>query len=341
MTQSADTTPAPRTDLLGLVTGAFAAQAVYVAAELDLAGLLAETPRTAAELAKLAGAETDGVYRVLRVLAGFGLFTARPDGAFELTAEGRRLCDGEPDSLRGLARLVGHPICWEDWGHLADAVRTGEPVLPKLRGMGGYEFLAANPEYAGIFEGGMGDLSRPETDPIVAAYDFSGFHTIVDVFGGRGNLLAAVLQRAPGARGVLADPRAEMLGAAAMFDEAGLSSRFRAVPAGPFDPLPQGGDLYMMKHLVHEWPQDQSLQLLRNLRATVDEHARVLLMEYVVPKDAWLHLSTIIDLWLMILMGGKERTEAEYAQLLGQAGFRLERVVPTGAPVSIIEARPL
>jgi hypothetical protein len=132
-----------------------------------------------------------------------------------------------------------------------------------------------------------------------------------------------------------------MLGAQAMFDEAGLSDRFRAVPAGPFDPLPEGGDLYMMKHLVHEWPQEQSLQLLRNLRSTVDENARVLLMEYVVPEDIWYHLSTVIDLWLMILMGGKERTKAEYAQLLGQAGFRLERVVPTGAPVSIIEARPL
>jgi len=327
--------------LLDLITGSMVTQAVHVAAELRVADLLADGPLTAAEIAERSGADADATYRVLRLLASHGVFAEQADHRFTLTELGAGLRADAPLSMRDLAMLLGHPEQWEDWGHLLSAARTGEPVLPKLRGMGGYEYLASNPEFAAVFESGMGSLSKLETEPILAAYDFTGFETVVDVFGGRGTLLAGILERAPKSRGVLADMRAEQLGAAEFFREAGLSQRTSIDTSGLFEKIPSGGDAYVLKHILHEWPQEQAVEILRNARSAVGAHGKLLLVEYVVPAGDEPHLAKLIDLWLLILMGGKERTAVEYADLLARTGFRLERVVDTASPVSIIEAVPV
>jgi hypothetical protein len=334
------TTPPPFA-LLDLITGAMVTQAIHVAAKLDVAGHLAGGPLSADELARRCHADPDVLHRLLRLLESHSVFARDADGRFSLTPMADALRDDAPISMRGMALLLGHPIEWEHWGHLLSAVQTGEPVLPRLRQMGGYEFLAANPEFATVFEGGMGNLSKLETEPIVAAYDFSGFNTIVDVFGGQGALLAAILSRTPQARGVLADERAFYLGAEDFLRRAGVQDRCTIDIGGLFEKPPAGADAYLMKHIVHEWPDAEALELLRNVRSAIRDDGKLLLMEFVLPEGPQPHPGKLVDLWLMILMGGKERTAAEYEEFLRRADFRLVRVIGTASSVSIVEAVPV
>jgi hypothetical protein len=251
----------------------------------------------------------------------------------------RALVEGAPMSMHGIALLMGHPIHWEDWGCLVEAVRTGEPSLPKLRGMGAFEYLESHPEYGAVFMGGMGAMSATETEPLLAAYDFGRFGTVVDFCGGRGDLLAGVLRKVPSARGILSDPRVAANGAADFLREQGLSERCSIADGGLFDPVPRGGDAYILKHIVHDWPEPQALEILGNVRDAMEPGGRLLLMEMVVPdKPNSPHPGKLTDLWLMLLVGGKERTRAQYADLLDRAGFTLERVVQTPAAVSVVEA---
>jgi SAM-dependent methyltransferase len=323
-----------------LILGSMTTQAIYVAAELGIADVLAAGPRTAAEIAQQVGADAEAVHRLLRLLTSYSVF-AEENGSFSLTPMSDALRSDAPVTMRSLARLMGHPIHWEDWGQLAESVRTGEPSLPKLRGMGAFEYLAANPEYGAVFGQGMGNLSDLETVPLAEAYDYRQFGTIVDVGGGGGSLLAAVLARAPGSRGVLFDDRAADFGAGELLAGAGVADRCTIEGGSLFDPVPRGGDAYLLKHIVHDWPQPQAVEILRNVRAAIKPGGRLLLMEFVVPDDNVQHISKQVDLWLMLLVGGKERTAAQYSELLAAAGFRLERVVRTVSPVSIVEARPV
>jgi hypothetical protein len=327
--------------LLELSMAAMITQAIHVAARFGFADLLTEGSLPAAEIAERAGTDPDSTHRLLRLLASYSIFAQEKDGRFRLTPMASALRRDVPGSMREIALLVGDPVEREHWSHLVSAVRTGDPVIPTLRGMGGYEFLAANPDFAEVFEGGMGNLSKLETDPIIAAYDFSRYHTVVDVFGGGGALLAAILGQAERSRGVLVDARAEKLGAEKVFQEAGVAERATVDLTALFDPPPAGGDAYLMKHILHEWPEATALDLLRNVRSVIGETGRLLVLEFIVPEGNGQHPAKLVDLWLMVLMGGKERTAAEYADLLQRAGFRLDRVVGTASALSIIEAVPV
>jgi O-methyltransferase domain/Dimerisation domain len=344
-TVSAPPEPAARVvpdaaSLVHLILGSMTTQAVYVAAELGIADVLADGPLPPAEIAQKVDADPEAVYRLLRLLASHGVF-AFEHGRFALTPMADPLRSDAPATMRSLARLMGHPIHWEDWGHLLDSVRTGEPSLPKLRGMGAFEYLAANPDYGMAFGAGMGNLSDLETTPLAEAYDYTQFDTIVDVGGGRGSLLAAILQRAPSARGVLLDERAAELGAPALLEQTGVAGRCTVERGSYLGPVPAGGDAYLLKHVVHDWPQAQAVQILQNVRAAISPTGRLLLMEFVVPDGGMQHISKQVDLWLMLLVGGKERTATQYADLLATAGFQFNRVVHTAAPISIVEARPI
>ncbi|MGW2126911.1 methyltransferase [Streptomyces sp. NPDC001758] len=332
--------PAPFS-LLEMVQGAMLSQAVHAAAELRVAEALRDGPLPAERLAERVGAHPETLGRLMRLLASNGVFTERKDGRFALSPMGSALLEDAPMSMRGIAVLMGHPVHWEDWSHFVDAVRTGEPSLPKLRGMTAFEFMEAKPEYGEVFMKGMGAMSSTETEPIVAAYDFSRFGTVVDFCAGRGELLARILQKSPGVRGVLSDPRVAENGAAEHLAEQGVADRCEVVAADLFGPVPEGGDAYVLKHIVHDWPKDRALEILRNVRASMRPDGRLLLMEMVVPdKPNSAHSSKLVDLWLMLLVGGMERTAAQYGELLTEAGFRLERVVQTPGAVSIVEASP-
>jgi len=329
--------------VLDLMLGSMVTQAIYAAAELGVADLLhTDGPLTAEEIGGKLDANPDALDRLLRFLASLSIFEKRDDGGYALTERGDALRSDAPMSMRGMARLMGHPTHWADWTGFLEAVRTGEAAVPKRHGgRSMFEVLTTEDEdYGRVFYGAMTNLSNTETAPLVAAYDYSRFGTIVDVGAGRGHLLAAVLQSAPGSRGILFDERAVANGAVGVLAEAGVAGR-ATIEGGPlFGPVPTG-DAYMLKHILHDWPQPQALEILRNIRAAISPEGRLLIMEFVLPEDEAQHFGKLIDLWLLLLVGGRERTHTQYADLLAAAGFRLEQVVPTATSISIVEARPV
>ncbi|MEV0530009.1 methyltransferase [Streptomyces sp. NPDC050439] len=335
---SRDLAPPPFA-LLEVVMGSMVTQSIYVAAKLDIAGTLADGPLRPAQIAERVEANEDAVARLLRLLAAHQIFEQQPDGAYALTPMADALRADHPMSMRDIALLMGHPIHWEDWAHLLEAVVTGEPSLPKLRGMGAFEYLTKNAEYGEVFMKGMGAMSETETWPILAAYDFSGFDTVVDFCGGRGSLIAGILQQAPHISGVLSDPRVEGNGAAEFLAAQGVDGRCKTVAADMFAPVVEGGDAYVLKHIVHDWPEEQVLQILGNVRAAMKPGGKLLLIEMVPPETGNdPHSGKLVDMWLMLLVGGKERTASQYADLVARAGFKMERVVETAAAVSVVEA---
>jgi hypothetical protein len=331
--------PAPLA-LLELILGSMITQTIYAAASLGIADVLADGPLTPEEIARKTGADPGGVYRLLRFLASYSIFGELGDGRFKLTPMAAALRADAPYSMRGIALLMGHPTHWEDWGQLAASVRTGEANMPKLRGMGCFDYLEANPDYMEVFANGMGCLSDLETGPVLAAYDFSRFGTIVDVGAGRGALLTAILGKARNSRGIFFDsPRATAeLGPA--LASAGLDGRCSIESGSVFDRIPRGGDAYILKHIVHDWPESKSLEILKNVRDAIPDDGTLLLMEFVLTERNSRDIGKLVDLWLMLLVDGMERTSAQYSDLLASAGFRLGQVVQTASPVSIIEAKP-
>ncbi|MFC0107564.1 methyltransferase [Kibdelosporangium aridum] len=327
--------------LLNLIQGSVITQAISAAAKLGIADVLADGPLPAEEIAKRVGADPEATYRLLRTLSGYSVFAIQPDGRYTLTPMADALRENATDSMRGMAMLMGHPLLWEDWGHLLTSVRTGEANMPKLRGMGAYEFLMSNPEYAGEFFQGMGSISQSETDPVLAAYDFSQFSKIVDVIGGRGALLAGMLNQAPDAKGVLYDQEMATTDAKPVLEAAGVADRVTIENGAPFDKLPAGADAYVLKHVLHDFPEDACLTMLNNLREAIAPDGKVLVIEYVLNENNERHIGNIIDLWLLLLLGAKERTLPQYTELFAKAGLKVVRAVPTSSPVSIIEAIPV
>ena len=327
--------------LLDLIQGAVITQAISVAAKLGIADVLAGGPLSAQDIAARAGSDPKATHRVLRALSGHGVFAVREDGRYENTPLSDKLRDDAPDSMRGFALLMSHPLLHEEWGHLFTTVETGEPNLPKLRGMGALDFFHATPEYAAVFFHAFGKLSESETDPILAAYDFSQFTTVVDVIAGRGNLLAGILQQAPNVKGVLYDSEVATVDSPALFEAAGVADRLTIAHGGYLDKLPAGGDAYLFKHIIHDFSEEDAVTALRNAREVISPDGKLLVMEYVLPENNEHHLGHTIDLWLMLMLGAQDRTLAEYTELFAKAGFKVTRAVPTTAPISIIEAIPV
>ena len=327
--------------LLELMQGSVLTQAIAAAAKLGIADVLGDGPLAAEEIASRVGADPEATYRLLRMLSGYSVFAVQPDGRFDLTPMADALRDDAPDSMRGMAVLMGHPVLWEDWGHLLTSVRTGEASLPQLRGMSAFEFFTANPEYAGVFFQGFGNISQAETDPVLAAYDFSQFRTIVDVMGGRGALLAGILSRAPNSRGVLFDREAATADAPQVFDAAGVAGRVTIANGTYFDKLPAGADAYLLKHILHDFKEPECVALLKGVREAIAPDGKLLVIEFVLGGNNERHIGNVIDLWLHLLLGAKERTLPEYTELFAKAGLKVTGAVPTNSPVSIVEAVPV
>ncbi|GAA3205509.1 methyltransferase [Streptomyces thermocoprophilus] len=327
--------------LLHLIQGAVVTQALSAAARLGVADVLAGGPLSVEEIAARVGSDAKATHRVLRALAGHGVFAVGPDGRYANTPLSDKLREDAPDTMRGFALLMNHPTLWEEWGHLYDTVETGEPNLPKLRGMGALDFFHANPDYARVFFQAFGELSASETDPILAAYDFSGFGTVVDVIAGRGNLLAGILRQAPDTKGILYDSKIATVDSPALFEAAGVADRLTIEHGGYLDKLPAGGDAYVFKHIIHDFSEADAVTALRNAREAIAPGGKLLVIEYVIPEHNEKHLGNTIDLWLMLMLGAQERTLAEYTELFARAGFKLTRAVPTSAPISVIEGIPV
>lgn len=330
----------PHFAVLYEISGARNAQAVCAAAELGIADVLAGGPCTVEEIAERVQADPDAIGRLMRLLASRGIF-AHKRGRYALTPMAEALRTDAPMSMRAMARLTGSKEHWEHWGHLVDTVRTGEPFVPKLRGMSLFDYMARNPALGAVFNDAMTSVSNMAIPPTMLAYDFSRFESVIDVGGGHGAFLAAILGQAPGARGLLFDLPEVVADAAPTLAVAGVLDRCEIRGGSFFDGVPSGFDAYVLKTVVHDWPRHEALRILRNVRAAMPPHGTLLLVEMVIPDDESPHPGKLLDLDMMLTNGGRERTAAEYDRLLADAGLRLARLVPTMTPLTLLEAVPV
>jgi hypothetical protein len=334
----------PALQMMQLATGYFVSRAVFVAAELGLADHLAGGPRDAASLAAVTGSDARSLYRLLRALASAGVFEHLPDDRFALTRLGASLRTDAPDTVRDGVRMFHQPMFWRSWEALQHSIATGQPALDHVFGAPVFEYLAQHPEAAAPYDGGMTALNAMLLPAIVGAYDWSAFGVIADIAGGHGSLLAAILDAAPGTRGVLVDLAHVTPVAERTFATRGLTGRVRIVTGSMFESVPGGADAYTLKWILHDWDDDACTRILTRIREAIPGNGRLLVIERVLPERATATLPVrtmmMADLTMMVHLTGCERTEAEFRSLFESSGFRLARIVPTGAPLSIIEARP-
>jgi C-methyltransferase len=330
--------PAPAA-MMEMIVATWSSQAITVAAQLGVADALADGPLPIDQLAPRVGADADALRRLLRALISRGIFRHRRDGRYELNSLAATLCSDAPVSMTWAAQFYGSAEQRERWTLLVDSIRTGNAVVAALRGKESFDYFADVPELADLFNQTMTSVSELTDGPVVAGYDFSAYPTIVDVGGGHGPLLAAILASAPASRGVLYDLPRVVASAPSLLRERNVADRVRIAEGSFFDSVPGDGDAYVLKNILHDWPDEKASQILRNVRAAAGPRATLLLIEFVIPEHDREFPGKWVDLEMLLNLGARERTAAEYRDLLSQAGFRMTRVVQTASPLSVVEAR--
>ena len=325
--------------LRDMIMGFRATQLLYVAAKLHLADHLADEPRAADALARTVGADESALRRVLRALASLGILV-ETDGTFALTELGQLLRRDVPGSLHGLAVLYGDDWLWRAYGQLLHSAMTGKSAFAHVHGTPFYDYLDRNSDAASLFQEAMAAYSRLEAAAIAEAYDFAPNSTVVDVGGGDGTLLAALLSAHPSLSGVLFDQPAVIARAEQVFAAAGVAPRAASVGGDFFSSVLPDGDVYLLKSVVHNWDDEPAERLLRTCRRVTKPQARLLIAERVVPIDNAPSEAKLFDINMLAIVGGRERTHAEYRALLERSGFALLREIPTKSPLSLIEACP-
>ena len=326
--------PALRAELAGRIMGFMLSQAVYVAAKLEIADLLAERPRPTDELSRAAGVHEESLYRLLRLLAGYGIFVEHAERSFGNSALSELLREG-PGSFREFALIFGEEF-YPAFVRTLEAVETGDPSFDAVFGMRYDDYLEANPDASTRFNRFMAH-GKEALAELLAAEEWRGGETVVDVGGGNGALLHALLDRRPELRGIVFDLPRVVVEAEARMRSAGLSDRCKTLGGSFFDGLPAGGDVYVLSHILHGWEDDRARDILRAVRRAIADRGRLLIVDGVVapPNEPGLKL---MDL-LMLSLGGRERTEVEWRALLADGGFELREMRP--APFgSLIEAAP-
>ena len=328
----------PNIELLQLIVGKWALQAIYAAAELGIADRLRDGPRASADIARECATDDDATYRLMRALSNIGVLEERDGRAFALTDMGQFLRADVPGSLRGFARFVGYAPTWAAWGETLHSVRTGQPGFEHVFGENAFEYFAKHLDESAIFDEAMTSISTVESQAVAATFDFSGISTLADVGGGRGFLLATILRENPSMRGILFDLPHVVVGAPPLLREHGIESRVRVEGGSFLETAPEGADAVIMKHILHDWNDDDSIRILQNCHRVLPKGGRVLVVEALVPPPGQQGWAKLLDLEMLVLTPrGRERTEPEYAALFGKGGFRLTRVVPTLSPASVIE----
>ncbi|MFI8852962.1 acetylserotonin O-methyltransferase [Streptomyces sp. 891-h] len=332
--------PPPSVRVLQLATSSWLAAAVSAAAELGVADALAAGPRPVEAVAEEIDAHPPTLHRLLRACAALDLVTEQAPGEFALTQVGEALRSDSPTSMRNFARWVGLAADRATWVGLADSVRTGDSAFERVHGQDVWDFMRGHPEVARVFDDAMTEASRQLIAPVVDAYDFGGIDSLVDVAGGRGALLAAVLAANPGIRGTLYDQPGVVEDARQTFESRGVGDRVEIRAGDIFASVPEGGDAYLLSNVIHDWNDERSEQILANCRRALPPHGRVLLVEAVMPaKGTPPATVTLMDLNMLLLCDGRQRTEEEFAALFSRVGLRLGRIVPAGLH-SVVEAVP-
>jgi hypothetical protein len=318
-----------------MITGFRLSAALNVAADLGISDLLVDGPRTVADLATATSADEDTLHRLLHALATVGVYDERPDGGFALAELGEGLRSDVPGSLRPLARTLNCHALWSAYGHLGHSVRTGENAFEALHGHDVWTHRRGHPEENEVFNQNMTALTSLVADAVATSYDFSPFATVVDVGGGAGLLLETVLERHPQLSGTVFDqdhvvarePRTEA-----------LRPRWASVAGSFFDAVPEA-DAYLLKSILHDWPDDRCVAILRTCSRGLRPGGAVLVVETVLGRPGFEVEAAFSDLNMLVLPGGRERTEQEYAALFAAAGLELTRVVDTPSRMSVLEAR--
>jgi hypothetical protein len=322
-----------------LIVGAWISQAIAVAAELGIADLLAAGPRASDALAQASGAHPAALYRLLRALAGVGVFTEVEPRVFALSPMADLLRADAPGSLRDSVLFFCSDVHWRTWGQLDHSVRTGLSAFDHLFGMSPWQYRSLHPENGLRFDAAMTSIVAHVARAVVDAYDFSGVRTVVDVGGSHGGLLFAILRSDPHLNGIVFDLPHVSAGADERIARSGLQARCRAVAGDMFSHVPEGGDAYLLSRVIHDWDDERAVAILESCRRAMAPDSRLLVVEEVItPGDGLSSYGKLSDLNMLVSPGGQERTEDEYRALYAAAGFAVRRVIPTRSRVSIMEA---
>ena len=327
-----------RAQVLGLAGAHIVARAVQVVADFGFADMLELSSKTAAELARESGSDELATYRLLRSLTGHGFFVEGPDGRFSLGPLGMALRSSDPSNLRSAVRALGVSGMWNAVGKLSESVRTGRSALLDARSGAMYDHPGS--ETARRVRETMVGFHGDEPDAIVSAYDFGTMRRIVDIGGGVGNLLAAILLANPHLEGILFDLPANAEAGRASMQRLGLAGRCQVIGGDFFASVPEGRDAYVLSHVLHDWPEDQALKIVENCRKAMAPDGCLLIVEDVIADDDRGMEGKAFDLLLLATVEGRVRRAAEYTAFLSQAGFRIERIVRTTLDIAIIEAVP-
>ncbi|HEX7311682.1 MAG TPA: methyltransferase [Gaiellaceae bacterium] len=330
----------PAEALRRLTIGYQVSQAVHVVATLGIPDLLADGSRTVDELASSTASDPDALYRLLRALASIGILHEEPGRAFSLTEIGDGLRSDAPESLAGWALYVGRPYYWNAWAHLLHSVQTGENAFRSVHGTTVWEYRADHPEESAIFDGAMTSLTRRVNSALLESYDFERFGTVVDVGGGHGALLAALLTAYPATQGVLFDQPHVVALARDLLGAAGVADRCRVVGGSFFESVPEGGDAYLLKAILHDWEDAEAVAILEACRRAMRGDAMLLVVERILGPPNEGAAAKLSDLNMLVGPGGRERTLDDFAALFEAAGFRLEDETPTRSDLSILAATP-
>jgi hypothetical protein len=329
----------PQQLLMQMTLGMWVAQAVATAARLGIADALAQSqPQESAALARAVGADAAALARLLRALASLGVLAEPLPHQYALTPVGALLCRDVPDSMRDWLIAETDTPHWQAWGQLHEGVRSGQTVVPRLFGMHIYEYYAAHPEDLACFSRAMGNVSALASQGALQHYDFSHARHVVDVGGAHGDLLLAILDANRHACGTVFD-RPHVAEAARLAIHAqSYQDRCAAVGGDFFQAVPSGGDLYVLKFILIDWKDAEALRILHNCRTAITPDGKLLVIEMTIPDDNHPSPAQLLDLNMLVMTGGQERTVIEYEALLAQAGFRLTRIIPTGTPFHVLEA---
>jgi hypothetical protein len=326
----AATPPSPANiQLLQLTTACWASRCLHAVAELGVADALGDQPQSTETLAKATGTDPQTLYRVLRLLASVGIFEWK-DGTWHHTEASRFLRSDHPSSLRDYVRMLGLPVFWSAFEDLDYSLRTGKCAFTKRHPEGVFEYLAKHPKESAIFDSAMTSKSHRDIAAILPAYDFSQFATIADIAGGRGHLLRAILKNSPRTHGILFDQPHVVA-------EVENGERLTVVDGNFFTDSMPNADAYVLMNVIHDWPDAESIKILSSIRRAMPTHARVLIIETVVPDVPGPHLSKELDIAMMALPGGMERTQEQYGSLAAKSALCLERTVETLSPYSVLE----
>ena len=326
--------------MMQIISGFWISRAVYVIAKLGIPDLLKSEPKTAEELAAATNTHAPSLFRVLRALVSVGVLRSE-GGGFAQTPVSETLVTDAPASLRWFAVSELGQEHYPAWGNLMHSVKTGEIAFDDFFGMDVWKYFQQNPEDAEIFNNSMSGVTAAVNEAILSLYDFSGFTKIVDVGGGHGGLITSILKANPQLKGVLFDAPQVIEGAQRKIEAAGVADRCEVVAGDFFKSVPAGGDAYIMKWIIHDWNDELATKILKNCRNQIPANGKLILVDSVVPDTDEPHFSKFIDLNMLVMTGGKERTAKEFEKLLANAGFKLLRVIPTDVPTAIVEAVPV